>query len=109
MICGLLVGFSFSDTFLPNPHQSLSSTPTYTDLPTPRDDMDPSDSPGDNVGSSGNAKGNVGLTVAVMAGALLLALVVVGVPLTVIMVIKMRKKSKQRKLAVIPNDNSSSG
>ena len=73
-------------------------TPTYTDFPTPT-----------NVGPSDNSSDSVGLIVAVTAGALLLALAVVGVPLIVIAVIKMRKKSKQRTLAVTPTDGSSSG
>ena len=73
-------------------------TPTYTDFPTPT-----------NVGPSGNSSDSVGLIVAVTSGALLLALVAVGVPLIVIMVIKIRKKSRQRTLDVTPTDGSSSG
>ena len=72
--------------------------------------MDHSDNPGDTVGPSDSASSNsVGLIVAVMVGALLLALAVVGVPLIVIMVIKMRKKGKQRTHDVPPTDGSSSG
>ena len=77
-------------------------TPMYTDFPSPTDGMDA-------MGPSGNSSDNVGLIVAVTANALLLALVVVGVPLIVIMVIKLRKNSRQRVLDVTPTDDSSSG
>ena len=102
----------------PEPHQSLSFTLMPTDFPIHMDPSDSADSsdgvdssanPGDTVGSSGSAGDNVGLIVAVMVGALLLALAVVGVPLLVIMVIKIRKKGKQRTLDVPPADGSSSG
>ena len=123
LIYVLLVGFPFSGTFLPtvsgeslsislypDPHQSLSFTPVSTDFPAPRDGVDPSDNPGDNPGDDVDTAGdNVGLLVAVMVGALLLALAVVGVPLIVIMVIKMRKKGKQRTYDVPPTNGSSSG
>ena len=84
-------------------------TPMYTDFPTPTVGMDPSDSPDDNMGPSGTSSDNVGLIVAVTANALLLALVVVGVPLIVIMVMKLRKNSRQRTLDATPTDDSSSG
>ena len=76
-------------------------TPMYTDLPSPTDGMDPMD-------PSGNSSDNVGLIVAVTVNALLLALMV-GVPLIVIMVIKLRKNSRQRTLDLTPTDDSSSG
>ena len=118
MIYGLLVGSPFSDTFVPteggeslsisldpDPHQSLSFTPVSTDFPALSDGMETSDNPGDDADSAGD---NVGLIVAVMVGALLLTLAVVGVPLIVIAVIKMRKKCKQRTLDVPLTDGSSS-
>ena len=78
-------------------------TPTCPDFSNPTDNMDPScDNPGD-------FSDNDGLIVSVTMGALLLTLAVVGVPLLVIMVIKMRKKCKQRTAAVVPTDDSSSG
>ena len=125
MINGLLVGFPFPGAVLPistvggegsstsqdpDPHQSMSFTPMPTDFPMHSDGMDPSDNPDDDVAPSDTAAGdNVGLLVAVMVGGLLLVLAVVGVPLIVIMVIKMRKKGKQRTLDVSPTDGSCSG
>ena len=105
---------SLSISPAPDPHQSLSFTPLPTDFPTPSDDVGPSNNPGDNAGSSDSASDNVGLIVAVMVGTLLLALAVVGIPLIVIVVIRMRRKGKRRKGKqrihdVPPTDSSSSG
>ena len=88
----------------------MSFTPMPTDYPTHSGGMDPSDNTGDDVGSSDSAAGNnVGLIVAVTVGGLLLVLAVVGVPLIVTMVIKMRKKGKQRTLDVSTTNGSCSG
>ena len=118
-----MVGFPFSGAVLPSvsgeslstsqdpgPHQSLSFTPMPTDFPLHSDGMDLSGNSGDNVGPSDSAAGdNVGLLVAVIVGTLLVVLVAVGVPLIVIMVIKKRKKTKQRTLDILPTNSSSSG
>ena len=75
----------------------------------PTDFPNLSGNPGAIVRSRDCASSNVGLIVVVIMGALLLVLPVVGVPLIVIMVIKMRKKGKQRTYDVPPTDGSSSG